>query len=110
MIEYSRMKLWKLLAGIAAALGLTYGASTAVIYAAMRQPPERFGAIMSRVPDFAMMVLPFEPLWMRARQGNLRVGDPAPDFVLPRLTGGGTVRLSGEWRERPVVLVFGSYT
>jgi hypothetical protein len=65
---------------------------------------------MSRVPDVAMLVLPFEPLWMRARGGDLRVGDRAPDFSLPRLNGGGGVNLSGELREHPVVLVFGSYT
>jgi hypothetical protein len=104
------MKRWKLLGGIVMALVFIYGVSAGALYVAMRQPPERFGAIMTRVPDVAMMVLPFEPLWMRARQGDLSVGDPAPDFVLPRLTGNSAVRLSAEWRYRPVVLVFGSYT
>ena len=37
-------------------------------------------------------------------------GDPAPDFELPRLDGDGTVRLSALVAERPVALVFGSYT
>ena len=37
------------------------------------------------------------------------VGDPAPDFCLPRQDGGYDVRLSA-LRGQPVVLVFGSYT
>ena len=37
-------------------------------------------------------------------------GDTAPDFELPRLDGDGTVRLASLVRERPVALVFGSYT
>jgi hypothetical protein len=37
-------------------------------------------------------------------------GDPAPDFELPRLEGADTVRLASLLAERPVVLIFGSYT
>lgn len=80
------------------------------LYAAMKQPPERFGAIMAHVPMPSMMVLPFRPLWMSARSGRLVVGDAAPDFELPSVDHSRTVRLSNEYRERPVVLVFGSYT
>ena len=98
--------LRKILIGIA----VLYGAATAAIYSAMLQPPERFGAIMSKVPMPAMMVLPFRPLWMSARAGSLRVGDPAPDFELPSLDHRTKVTLSAEYRERPVVLIFGSYT
>jgi peroxiredoxin len=58
----------------------------------------------------AMMVLPFRPLWMSARAGRLEVGDPAPDFALPTTDHSRTVKLSEEWRKRPVVLIFGSYT
>lgn len=76
----------------------------------MRQPPERFGAIMAKVPNIAMIALPFEPLWMSARRGSLHVGDAAPDFSLPKLDKSGSVRLSAEWHQRPVVLIFGSYT
>ena len=104
------MKRRKLVAGILAGVVLAYGACTAALYAAMHRTPETFGAIMSKVPSVAMIVLPFEPLWMSARRGSLRVGDAAPDFSLPRLDKSGVVRLSAEWRERPVVLVFGSYT
>jgi hypothetical protein len=58
----------------------------------------------------AMMILPFRPLWMSARAGHLAVGDTAPDFALPTADRSRTVRLSEEWRDRPVVLIFGSYT
>jgi peroxiredoxin len=37
-------------------------------------------------------------------------GDPAPDFELPTLDGGETVRLASLLERRPVALVFGSYT
>ena len=37
-------------------------------------------------------------------------GDAAPDFELPSLDGERTVRLSELAADRPVVLVFGSYT
>jgi hypothetical protein len=89
---------------------LLWGLTTAALYAAMRQPPETFGRIMSHVPGVAMIVLPFKPLWMSARGGHLQVGDPAPDFALPVLRGDRTVTLSNEYRQKPVVLVFGSYT
>src|SRR4051812_20357062 len=92
-------------------VGITvWTVSTVGLYAAMCQPPERFGGIMKHVPLIAMMVLPFRPLWMSARRGTLQVGDSAPDFALPTLHGDGMVRLSDEYRQRPVVLVFGSYT
>ena len=51
---------------------LLWGASTAALYAAMRQPPERFGAIMKHVPGMAMMVLPFRPLHVISRDGRIR--------------------------------------
>jgi hypothetical protein len=110
MIDCYEMKQFKVVAAIVAVLASVYVVLAGALFIAMRQPPERFGAIMAKVPSVAMMVLPFEPLWMRARQGNLRVGDSAPDFVLPRLDGTRAVHLSAEFRERPVVLVFGSYT
>jgi hypothetical protein len=45
----------------------------------------------------------------RRERGSLRVGDAAPDLALAAYEGG-TLRLSELWRERPVVLVFGSCT
>jgi hypothetical protein len=84
--------------------------AAAGLYLAMSQTPERFGAIMTRVPTFAMIVLPFKPLWMSARTGSLQVGDRAPDFTLPLLHGDRAVTLSAEYPQKPVVLIFGSYT
>ena len=94
----------------AVAGALVWTVATAGLYAAMRQPPETFGAIMKRVPSVAMMVLPFKPLWMSARAGHLQIGDPAPDFSLRPLHGEVGVTLSNEYKTKPVVLVFGSYT
>jgi hypothetical protein len=45
----------------------------------------------------------------RRREGRLAVGDRAPDAVLSRLDGGET-RLSELVGERPLVLIFGSFT
>lgn len=106
----ARSRLLKVLGFALGCLAAVYLVATAGLYAAMRQPPERFGAIMSKVPMIAMMVLPFRPLWMSARAGQLSVGDAAPEFVLPATDRSHTVRLSEAWRERPVVLIFGSYT
>jgi hypothetical protein len=72
---------------------------------AMRQPPEVFGRVMSHMPMPAYFVLPFETLWNRARKGNLQVGDNAPPLQVKRLN-----ETTPVWTERPVVLVFGSYT
>jgi peroxiredoxin len=47
---------------------------------------------------------------MPARAGHLKAGDPAPDFELPTLDHSRTVRLSSEYRSKPVALIFGSYT
>jgi len=92
-----------------AALVLVYVLLAAGLLWAMRQPPERFGGIMSRVPDAAFMVLPFKPLWLYSRAGALELGEPAPDFRLQTQDRSGWVQLSA-LRGRPVVLVFGSYT
>lgn len=77
---------------------------------AMRQPPEQFGRFMSRMPVAIFLVAPFETMWTRARAGNLRVGDSAPDFTLPTFDKSAQVNLETIRKDRPVVLVFGSYT
>jgi hypothetical protein len=43
------------------------------------------------------------------REGKLQVGDVAPDVVLEKL-GGGEDHLSAYVGEKPLVLVFGSFT
>jgi hypothetical protein len=47
--------------------------------------------------------------WDHRVRGRLAVGQQAPDLELPLLDQG-TVHLAELWRERPVVLVFGSCT
>ncbi len=43
-------------------------------------------------------------------EGSLQPGDPAPDFDLQALHSTARVRLSAFKHDRPVALVFGSYT
>lgn len=54
------------------------------------------------------------PNWDQTRSLMARVapkvGDEAPDFELPTLNGKQTVRLAKHKGEKPVVLVFGSFT
>ncbi len=77
---------------------------------AMHQPPEVFGHVMAKMPMPAYFVLPFETLWMRARQGTLSVGDTAADLTVKTLEDHAPIDLASLWADRPVVLVFGSYT
>jgi hypothetical protein len=60
--------------------------------------PLRLGDVMS------------SPLYRGLMTPALAPGDPAFDFDLPPLGGGGSVRLSDYSGVRPVALVFGSYT
>lgn len=89
---------------------VVYGVFLAGMFAVMCQPPQRFGQIMAYVPMPAMMLLPFEPMWNAARGGATRVGDIAPEFVLPTVDRKAQVSLASFRGQRPVVLVFGSYT
>ena len=85
-------------------------AACAALFAVMCQPPETFGRVMAHVPGPAFLLLPFETLWTRARAGNLHIGDTAPDFSLLTLDKSESIRLSRLSAQKPVVLVFGSYT
>ena len=93
------MKLRKFVI-VCATCAVVYAAAAVGLYAAMRQPPETFGAIMKRVPTVAMMVLPFKPLWMSARAGHLQIGDRAPDFSLRPLHGEGNAAGRAEFITR----------
>ena len=44
------------------------------------------------------------------REGKLVVGDPAPDVALTAIDGGPDIRLASLMRDKPLVLVFGSFT
>ena len=81
-----------------------------VIYVEMRRPPQQFAAFMSKLPDAAMLVAPFETMWTSARAGALHPGDAAPDFRLKTRDGRAQVTLSSFRGKRPVALIFGSYT
>jgi hypothetical protein len=81
-----------------------------ILYAMMRQTPDRFATFMSRLPDPVLMITPFPPLWSKAREGSLQTGDTAPDFLLETADHGRRVALSSFRGQKPVVLVFGSYT
>ena len=77
---------------------------------AMHQSPEVFGHVMAKMPMPAYFVLPFETLWTRARKGHLSVGDAAPGLTLKKLEDHNPIDLASLWADKPVVLVFGSYT
>jgi hypothetical protein len=92
-------------------LAVLWVAGCVGIYHIMRQPPEQFARVMSKIPGpVAFLVLPFETLWTRARSGTLNIGDRAPDFTLTKLDHSAQVQLSSLTTQRPVVLIFGSYT
>ena len=86
-----------------------YVALMGALIALMRQPI-LFGKVMRHVPEPLLMVVPFKPLWFVARAGRLRVGDPAPNFNLPTGDKSGRIVLASFRGQKPVVLVFGSYT
>ena len=90
-------------------LVVLYGAIAAGFLVVMRQP-RLFSSVMRRVPDATMAVFPFKSLWYVARAGRLRVGDQAPGFGLPAADRQSTVSLASFRGQKPVVLVFGSYT
>jgi hypothetical protein len=107
---------WQLLKWVLfGVLGLAacYVVVFAVVLIAMLQPPERFGLFMKQVPTgLVFSALPASRMWLWARSGALLPGAPAPDFALPRHDNSGRERvtLSSFRGQRPVVLVFGSYT
>ena len=107
----AKYKLLRRLFGILL-LVIVFGYATLLfaVNRAMHQPPEQFGRFMSKMPVAVFLVSPFETLWTRARAGNLNVGDSAPDFTLPTFDKSAQVNLETIRKDRPVVLVFGSYT
>ena len=83
----------------------------AAVIAAMLQPPERFGQFMKHMPAAVVWgALPAERMWLWARRGDIEEGAPAPDFTLSSHDRARRVTLSSHQGDRPVVLVFGSYT
>ena len=93
----------------AVAFAAVYLALSAGLLAVMHRPI-LFGEVMRHVPDPLMMVVPFKQLWFLARAGRLKVGDPAPGFNLPAADKQSSVSLASFRGQKPVVLIFGSYT
>jgi hypothetical protein len=88
-----------------------YAVLFTAVLAAMLQPPERFGQFMRHMPaPIVWGGLPASRMWLWARNGTLDEGEAAPDFTLPTLDHRRTITLSSHRGDRPVVLVFGSYT
>jgi hypothetical protein len=101
----------KLLLRLCISLLIVYFAFGAYIWWAMHQPPESFARVMAKLPGpGAFLLFPVETMWTEARAGALNVGDAAPDFLLLKQDKSGSVQLSALNKQRPVVLVFGSYT
>lgn len=101
----------KRLGWVAIVLAVIYVAFGTTVWWAMHQPPETFGRVMKRLPGpVPFLLFPFETLWLKARAGNLEVGDAAPDFTLLKVDKTDRVQLSLLNKQQPVVLVFGSYT
>lgn len=107
----SKRKLLRRVLGILL-LVIVFGYATLLfaVNRAMHQPPEQFGRFMSKMPVAVFLVSPFETMWTRARAGALNVGDSAPNFTLPTFDKSAQVNLETIRKDRPVVLVFGSYT
>jgi len=95
---------------IAIVLFILWIGFVAYINNAMHKTPEQFGQVMKRMPMPAYFLFPFETMWSRARAGKLSVGSEAPDFAVETLEKTQHMQLASLWRDKPVVLVFGSYT
>jgi hypothetical protein len=78
------------------------------------------GMILSNLRHGRGLAVPDSPLtlqdvmaradYLDLRTPKVATGDLAPDFELPGVDNRSTVRLSSLLDERPVALVFGSYT
>jgi hypothetical protein len=106
------MKWWK---KVLAAFVAAYLLLAAVVWVVVSLPPARFAAIMAKLPTsekpgLLFMIVPIGPLMMLARAGHLKPGDMAPDFQLPVLHSQQRVQLATFRDQKPVALIFGSYT
>lgn len=107
-----RKRRWKrIVIRVALVLFVLWLGFVGFMWHTMRQPPEKFGAVMMHMPIPAVfLAAPFETMWLRARAGDLHPGDIAPEFNLQTLDKTSRVALSSLNARGPVVLVFGSYT
>ena len=91
------------------AFGIVYVGLAAGLVTIMRRPV-LFGEVMRHVPEPLMMLVPFKQLWFLARSGGLKNGDTAPAFHLPTADNKSLISLASFRGQRPVMLIFGSYT
>jgi hypothetical protein len=106
-----RSRLFSIVRALLLTLVVAYALFGGTVALAMLQPPERFGRIMTHLPaPLVWGLLPAPRMWLWARAGRLQEGDPAPDFTLATFDHSQRVTLSSHRGDRPVVLVFGSYT
>lgn len=110
MSRFDVKALAKRMAKIVGVVLIMYALFSAALFALMLQGPDRFASTMRYVPWPVFVVFPFKPLWKIARKGTHSVGEMAPDFALETTDHSSTVQLSSFRGEKPVVLVFGSYT
>ena len=108
----ARMRRWKpIVLRVVVVLFVLWLGFVAFMWHTMRQSPERFGRVMMHMPIPAVfLAAPFETMWLRARAGELKPGDAAPEFNLQTLDKTSRIALSSLVAKGPVVLVFGSYT
>jgi hypothetical protein len=106
-----KQRIKKIVVSAALCLAIVYVAFGVFIWHSMNQTPEEFGRVMSKMPGpVPFLLYPFETMWTRARAGTLHIGDAAPDFSLAKLDRTDKVQLAALNAQKPVVLVFGSYT
>ena len=105
-----RQMLRRVIGTVVLLLVVGYAALLFSVNRAMHRSPEEFGRFMMKMPSAIFLVAPFETMWTRARAGHLNVGDSAPDFTLATLDKSSQVNLGSLRHDKPVVLVFGSYT
>jgi len=105
-----RQMLHRIIGAVLLLLIVGYAALLFSVNHAMHRSPAEFGRFMMKMPSAIFLIAPFETMWTRARAGHLNVGDPAPDFTLATLDKSAHVSLASLRNDKPVVLVFGSYT
>jgi len=110
MYQLAKRKVPRLVGGLLLVLIVGYAALLFSVNRAMHRSPEDFGRFMAKMPNAIFLVAPFETMWTHARAGYLNVGDPAPDFSLATLDKSARINLASLRNDKPVVLVFGSYT
>ncbi len=104
-----RSRLARRVAIFLAGLIAVYALGSGALYAVMSQTPAVIGKTFMHTPWPVFAALPMRRLWLRAREGALRVGDEAPSFDLATSDKRSRVSLRS-LRGKPAVLVFGSYT